>query len=265
MKSKIIKFVSSFIAIVICALYVSSFSTSAANAYSWYCKRTNDHTQPPLPKEFEFITNHGGIYLDKIHSDPNDDVKRIYLTFDAGYENGNVAKVLDILKENDVPGAFFILSNLINTSPELVKRMAREGHCVCNHTGKHADMSKITDLNNFKNELVSIEALYKDTTGKEMSKYFRPPEGKFNERTLAFASELGYKTVFWSFAYADWDNKAQMEPNAAKKKILDNIHNGAILLLHPTSKTNAEILDEVIKELRSQGYSFGSLDEINGI
>ena len=235
---------------------VLCFNVNAQASYNWYCKRTKDHSQPSLPKEFEFISSYNAHYIDVTNC------KKIYLTFDAGYENGNVEKTLDVLKENGVPGAFFILSNLISSSPELVKRMADEGHLVCNHTSKHKDMSKITDVESFKKELDALECLYKDTTGKEMSKYFRPPEGKFSARTLEIANELGYKTIFWSFAYADWDNNSQMSEGAAKAKIMDNIHNGAVILLHPTSSTNASILGDIIKELKAEGYEFGTLDEL---
>ena len=257
-----IKKFSIFMTLVL-AVNIFSFNVLGGTAYSWYCKRAKDHIQPTLPSEFEFINDYDCIYIDKSNADPCSSEKKIYLTFDAGYENGNVEKILDVLKENDVRGAFFILSNLINTSPNLVKRMADEGHLVCNHTSKHKDMSTVKDVDSFKNELENLEKLYIELTGKQMAKYFRPPEGKFSEDMLKFASQLGYKTVFWSFAYADWDNGAQMTENAAKRKIMDNIHNGAILLLHPTSATNAAIIGDIIKDLKSQGYTFGMLDEID--
>jgi peptidoglycan-N-acetylmuramic acid deacetylase len=184
------------------------------------------------------------------------------LTFDAGYENGNVEKTLDVLKENNVSGAFFILSHIIDTNPELIKRMKNEGHLVCNHTATHKDMSQVDDFQSFKEEIETLENKYTELTGEKMESFFRPPEGKFNRRMLEFLEMLNYRTVFWSFAYEDWDNNSQPSREEAKKKILENIHNGAILLLHPTSKTNAEILGEVISELKSLGYRFGRLDEI---
>ena len=246
---------------VVCALIFSPLSLTAAasnpNGYSWYCKRTSDHSQPPLPTEFGFITNANGYYLG---DDP--DEKVIYLTFDAGYENGNVAKIVDILNQNEVTGAFFILSNLINTDPMLVQKMADSGHTVCNHTSKHKDMSKVGDYDSFKNELTALEDLYREKIGGEVAKYFRPPEGRFSEETLLYAKRMGYKTIFWSFAYADWDNGNQMSESAAIEKIMKNIHNGAVVLLHPTSDTNAAILDRVIKKLKDMGYRFGTLDEL---
>jgi peptidoglycan-N-acetylmuramic acid deacetylase len=140
--------------------------------------------------------------------------------------------------------------------------MADEGHLVCNHTTSHGDMSKITDIEAFKRELGGIETLYNETYGLEMKKYFRPPEGAFSQQTLEFCEELGYTPVFWSFAYADWDNGKQPNPEKAKEKIFSQLHNGMVMLLHPTSKTNADILDDVITEIKSRGYSFGTLNEL---
>jgi peptidoglycan-N-acetylmuramic acid deacetylase len=157
---------------------------------------------------------------------------------------------------------FFILKHLIESDKELVVRMANEGHTVCNHTARHKDMTKIQDPQEFYAELKALEDIFFENTGRHMPKYYRPPEGKFSLQNLMTANELGYKTIFWSFAYADWDNNHQMSNEAAKKKILSNIHNGAILLLHPTSATNAAILKDIINELKLQGYSFGTLDEL---
>ena len=252
---KKIFFVLCTILICVSLSTVIASATDGNKSLSWYCIRQKEHGRPPLPKEFEFISEYDGYYI-------GSDEKVIFLTFDVGYENGNVAKTLDILKENNVPGAFFILSNLVNKNSELVKRMKDEGHLICNHTSKHPDMSKITSKNDFERELNALEELCREKTGENVSKYFRPPEGKFSEQTLQFAKELGYKTVFWSFAYADWDNKNQMSETAAKNKILSNIHNGAVILLHPTSETNTKILGELIMELKNQGYRFGSLDEL---
>ncbi len=242
-------------------LITASTFTSAQNN-GWYCIRTKDHSQPPLPPEFNFIEKYNGFYIDKRHSKIDAEDKVVYLTFDAGYENGNIGKTLDVLKNNNVTGAFFILSNLVNTDKQLVKRMSEEGHLICNHTSKHPDVTKFTSIDDFKRELDTLNTDCEIEAGVSVSKFFRPPEGKFNEQTLKFASELGYKTILWSFAYADWDNSNQMSTAAAKKKILSNLHNGAIILLHPTSKTNADILDEVIKDIKAQGFRFGSLNEL---
>lgn len=255
MKTKILCIFMSIVLLL--SIIIIPVSASDSETYGWYCKRAKDHLRPPLPSEFDFIRDSDGFY---IGSDP--DKKVIYLTFDAGYENGNVKKTLDILKQNEVQGAFFILSNLIKTSPDIVKRMVDEGHTVCNHTSTHKDVSKLNNYESFKNELVSLEKVYQDIIGGEVSKYFRPPEGKFSKKSLLYAKQMGYKTIFWSFAYADWDNNNQMSPEAATKKIMDNIHPGAVLLLHPTSEVNVLILDNIIKTLKNMGYSFGSLDEL---
>ena len=231
------------------------------DSLSFYVKRNSDHRQPMLDSAFSYIEQYDAFYVDKRHGD--DCVERVlYLTFDAGYENGNVEKILDVLKSEGVPGAFFILDNLIKRNASLVRRMRDEGHLVCNHTMRHRDMSKISDPAVFAKELHSLEDLYREEIGGEMAKYYRPPEGRFSRKNLEMAQALGYKTVFWSFAYADWDNAKQPSEEAAVKKILDNTHNGAIILLHPTSATNAAILPRLIREWRSMGYRFGSLDEL---
>lgn len=250
-----------FAIVTILLLASMSLNAFAMDSKSWYCKRNSEHKQPMLDSDMRFIEECGGYYVDHKHGDECTD-KVVYLTFDAGYENGNIAKVLDVLSEKQVRGAFFVLGHLVEENTSLVMRMADEGHLVCNHTNNHPDMSRKSTLEQFKAEVVALEDIYREKTGRELAKFFRPPEGRFSRQTLEFASELGYKTVFWSFAYADWDNNAQMSYDAAKKKILDNIHNGAIILLHPTSATNAAILGEVIDELKAQGYRFATLDEL---
>lgn len=227
--------------------------------YNWYCKNNDTHTPPTLDSGMCFIEKYGGYYLDKKATD-NDPV--IYLTFDAGYENGNVEKILDTLDRHGVKGCFFILENLVRRAPELVKRMAEEGHAVCNHTATHPDMSEITDLSVFGAQLVRLEKAYTELTGREMEKIYRPPQGRFSEENLAFAEKLGYKTLFWSFAYADWDNKKQPDPEWALEKILSHLHNGEVMLLHPTSSTNAAILDRLLTEIKGQGYRIGEIGEL---
>lgn len=188
--------------------------------------------------------------------------KVIYLTFDAGYENGNTEQILNILKEEEVPAAFFLVGHYFKTNPELVKRMADEGHIVGNHTSSHPDMSKITDIDSLKAELMPVEQLYKDITGLDMQKYYRPPQGKFNTSNLKQAQELGYKTIFWSLAYVDWNVKAQPSEEYAIEKLNSRIHPGAIVLLHSTSSTNTKILKRIIQMWKEQGYTFKSLNDI---
>ena len=243
---------------LIFAVMMCGITCAAEESYNWYIKKCGNST-PGFPDNASVVTQNGGIYLDIDAAEKCE--KTIYLTFDAGYENGNVAKILDVLKEQEVPGAFFILGNLIKRNPDLVCRMADEGHLVCNHTYTHKNITKLSEQELTK-ELVSLENEYLQLTGKHMSKYFRPPEGTFDKKSLQQLYNAGYKTVFWSFAYADWDNNKQMSAQAAKEKIMDNLHNGEIMLLHPTSATNAEILHDVICELKQMGYRFATLDAL---
>ena len=190
------------------------------------------------------------------------DEKVVYLTFDAGYENGCTPAILDALKKHNAPAAFFVVGNYIKTSPELVKRMADEGHIVANHTYHHPDMSKISTKESFLQELTSLEELYRQTTGQAMAKYYRPPQGKYSEDNLRMAKELGYTTFFWSLAYVDWIQDQQPTREEALEKLIGRVHPGAVILLHSTSQTNAAILDELLTQYEQMGYRFGSLDEL---
>ena len=188
----------------------------------------------------------------------------IYLTFDAGYENGCTEKILDVLKKQEVPAAFFLVGNYMERNADLVRRMVAEGHIVGNHTMHHPDMSKITEEAAFQKELEDLEALYEQVTGQKLPKYYRPPQGIYSEENLKMAQKLGYKTVFWSLAYVDWNNDAQPTKEEAFSKLIPRIHNGAVVLLHSTSQTNAEILDELLTKWKEMGYRFGTLDELFG-
>ncbi len=241
--------------------FASTCCAEAPTQYNWYCKHVKDHTQPCADASLSFVEELDGFYLDRRHADIGDSEKVIYLTFDAGYENGNIAKILDILKQEQVTGAFFVLKYLITHDTALVQRMFDEGHLVCNHTASHKDMSCCTD-SELLEELQALEQICETHIGRKTEMYYRPPEGRFSRENLSCAKENGYKTIFWSFAYPDWDNNKQMPPERAKQIVLENIHNGAVMLLHPTSSTNAAILGEIIQELKVQGYRFGSLDEL---
>jgi len=188
--------------------------------------------------------------------------KKIYLTFDAGYENGYTEKILDVLKKHEVKGTFFLVGNFLETSPEIVKRMAEEGHTVGNHTMTHPDMSAISDMESFKKEIGGVEELYKKITGKDMLKIYRPPQGKYSEDNLRMAQEMGYKTIFWSLAYVDWYNDNQPTREQAFDKLIPRIHNGAVVLLHSTSKTNCEILDELLTKWEDMGYIISPITEL---
>ncbi|MBR6917680.1 MAG: polysaccharide deacetylase family protein, partial [Clostridia bacterium] len=229
------------LSILISAPSLGAAPLSDDTPLNWYCRHTKGEATPQLDSQFGFIEDCGAIYIDK---SAGRDRKTVYLTFDAGYENGNVEKILDVLREKNVTGAFFILENLAKRNPELVRRMADEGHLVCNHTSKHLDMTTVKTEEEFDAELDSLVKCVKENTGVDVAKFYRPPEGRFNKQNLEWAKNAGYTTVFWSFAYVDWDNDHQMRPADAIKKITDGAHPGEILLLHPTSSINAEILSD---------------------
>lgn len=191
--------------------------------------------------------------------------KTIYITFDAGYESGHTPAILDALKKHNVQAAFFVVGHYLETAPELVKRMVDEGHIVGNHTYHHPDMSSIRDETTFLAELEETEALYKEVTGQTMPKIYRPPQGKYSVENLKTAQKLGYKTLFWSLAYVDWYKDKQPTAQQAFDKLIPRIHNGAVVLLHSTSATNAQILDELLTKWEQMGYTFGRISELCGV
>lgn len=220
----------------------------------WGVKRNKEHNQPDVGEDRrKILEENNGICLG------NKDEKIIYLTFDEGYEAGFTSKILEILKENEVKATFFITAHYLNTNEELVKQMIEEGHIVGNHTVNHKSMPTLTE-EEIKKEVMDLHIAVYQKFEYEM-KYIRPPKGEFSEKSLKYTNNLGYKTVMWSFAYEDWDENNQPNEEKAKEKILENLHNGEIMLLHGNSKTNTNILDEVIKKSKEMGYSFKSLDE----
>ena len=207
----------------------------------------------------EDLARYGAYYLGDTSK------KVLYLTFDCGYENGNTEAILDALKKHDAPAAFFVVGHMVESAPDIVRRMAEEGHIVGNHTYHHPDMSAISDLASFRRELEDLAALYRETTGRELSRFYRPPQGKYSEENLAQARELGYTTVFWSLAYVDWNVDDQPTAEAAYEKLLPRVHDGAIVLLHSTSSTNAAILDDLLTKWEEMGYTFAPLTELPGL
>ena len=222
----------------------------------WGIKRNNNHEQPDVGKENRNILEESkGICLG------NSEDKTIYLTFDEGYEAGYTSRILDILKENDVKATFFLTAHYVNTQEELVQRMIDEGHIIGNHTVNHKSMPDLSE-EEIKKEVMDLHQVIYEKFNYEM-KYIRPPKGEFSQRTLQLTNSLEYTTVMWSFAYEDWNEDKQPNEEKSKQKILDNLHNGEIMLLHGNSKTNTDILDGVIKEAKNMGYTFKSLDEFN--
>ena len=229
--------------------------TSVSNSkIGWGIKRNDNHEQPDVGKENKrLLEENNGICLG------NNEKKIIYLTFDEGYEAGYTSKILEKLKENEVKATFFITAHYLNTQEELVKQMIDEGHIVGNHTVNHKSMPDLTD-EKIKTEVMDLHQAIYEKFGYEM-KYIRPPMGEFSQRTLKITTSLGYKNVMWSFAYEDWNENKQPDENKSKEKVINNLHNGEIMLLHGNSKTNTNILDSVIKEAKNMGYEFKSLDE----
>ncbi len=226
---------------------------------SWYYLPKTDGTPSGEPKDIvNLINKYNGYYLGDTSS------KVIYLTFDEGYENGYTSKILDVLKANGVKAAFFVTKSYIANNPALVRRMANEGHLVCNHSSTHPSMPLVAlkGKEAFDKEFRDTEAAYTAATGKALAPFFRPPEGKYSEISLFYTKQLGYKTVFWSFAYSDWDTAKQPAEADAIALLRARTHNGGIFLLHAVSKTNADILDTVLKEWKDNGYEFGSLYDL---
>ena len=241
---------------LIILLSVSTRAPCYAAGTNWGLGYPNPGQMPNGPAGRESLLEHDAYFV----GDGSEKV--IYLTFDAGYENGCTAPILDALKKANVPAAFFLVGTYIRDNPELVARMAAEGHLVANHTMSHPDMSAISNLESFKKELSGTEDFYKQLTGRDMPKFYRPPRGVYSETNLKMAKELGYKTIFWSLAYVDWHTDKQPGRDEAFAKLLPRAHPGMVLLLHSTSKTNAEMMEELIAKYRGMGYVFKALDHL---
>lgn len=220
----------------------------------WGIKRNDNHEQTDVGNvNRKILDKYQGLYMG------NKEQKLVYLTFDLGYEAGYTPKILEVLKQNEVKATFFITAHYVNTQPDLVKQMIDEGHIIGNHTVNHKSMPSCS-LETIKKEVMDLHSAIYDKFGYEM-KFIRPPKGEYSERTVAYTNTLGYTSVMWSFGYDDWDEKKQGREEYGKKKILDNVHNGEIMLLHATSKDNANILDDVIKEIKNMGYEFRNIDQ----
>jgi peptidoglycan-N-acetylmuramic acid deacetylase len=239
--------------IVFTAAFLRPDVTSAAD---WYFKPSQNHQPSTTEPEYEaLLKQYHGLWI----GDTNKKV--LYLTFDCGYEAGYTDDILDVLKRKKVPAAFFITGHYIRSQPDLVRRMVREGHIVGNHSWGHPDLTKIGDAE-YKREIKKLESAYESVTGRHDMKYLRPPRGVFDERSLKLAGDLGYTSVFWSFAYKDWVRGDEKGADYAYQNIMKRIHPGAILLLHAVSKDNAEALGRVIDDLKKDGYQFRSLDDL---
>ena len=237
-------------------MLLAGFWGNAVPTGGWGLSFQTEGQAPAGPLSAEKLKELDGAYLDP------DGGKVLYLTFDAGYENGFTEEILDILKKQEVPAAFFLVGDYLERNADLVRRMVKEGHIVGNHTMNHPDMTQVPSLDAFAKELQGVEGLYEEITGQTLPGFYRPPQGLYSEKNLEMAKELGYKTVFWSLAYADWDNNNQPDPDASAEKLIRRTHDGAVILLHSTSKTNAQILDRLITRWKDMGYRFAPLTEL---
>ncbi len=226
-------------------------------SYHFGFKKSKDGALPSIDEEgFKpIIQKHGAIFLGDTAQ------KELYLTFDNGYENGYTARVLDVLKERQVPAAFFVTGHYVKDQPELVKRMVREGHLVGNHSWSHPDMSQISE-SKIKDELDRVKQQVADVAGQTDMRFMRPPRGIFSDRMLAASRSFGYTNVFWSVAYKDWDVHDQKGGEYAYRMVTSQLHSGAVILLHTVSKDNADALGRIIDEARRRGYAFRSLDQL---
>lgn len=242
--------------VVAAVLTIHLVCSDVMSTANWGLSFRTEGSAPQGPASSQQLKKYDAVYLG------NTNEKVLYLTFDAGYENGCTEKILDALKKHNAPAAFFLVGNYIRENPDLVRRMVKEGHTVGNHTMHHYDMSKIDLQSAFEKELTDLETLYRDVTGQEMQKYYRPPQGTYSESNLQMAKALGYKTVFWSLAYVDWNNDKQPTAEYAYSKLLPRTHDGAVVLLHSTSATNAAILDELLTKWEQMGYRFAPISEL---
>ena len=247
---------------VLCCLWAAAKGTAwrealaaSAEVTNWGLSFQREGEAPLGNATAEYLAQYDALYRRETQE------KVLYLTFDAGYENGNTAPILDALKKHGVKATFFLVGNFLETEPDLVRRMAAEGHTIGNHTYSHPDMSQIATEDAFRQELEKNESLYRSITGEEMAKLYRPPQGKYSESNLQMAQQLGYHTVFWSLAYVDWYQDDQPTKEEAFAKLLPRVHPGAVVLLHSTSSTNGEILDELLSEWEALGYTFGDLEQ----
>ena len=237
----------------------SQKTSSAAQSTGWGLSFQEEGKRPAGNASIDDLKQYNAYYAS------DTDQKIIYLTFDAGYENGNTPAILDALKKHQAPAVFFVVGNFIKDNPDLIRRILAEGHIIGNHTMTHPDLPQISSMDAFQKELQDVEELYTSLTGEAMTKFYRPPRGIYSTKNLSMAKELGYSTFFWSLAYVDWIQDQQPSREEAFQKLLTRIHPGAIVLLHNTSSTNAEILDELLTKWEEMGYEFHSLKELTGV
>lgn len=236
--------------------YQETSGETAQRIERWWLKRNENHQTPEVSDHID-LSKYDAYYVN-----PKCKKKKIFLTFDCGYENGFTPKILDVLKKQKIVAAFFVTKPFIREGRELVRRMKKEGHIVGNHTVHHKSMPTLSDRDN-KQEIIDCAEYCKEATGYEMDHFIRPPMGEYNEKTLKLTKSMGYKTIFWSMAYVDFDVNKQPGKQYVVEHFKKYTHNGAIPLMHNVSQSNAEALDEVITNLKKEGYQFESLKKLS--
>lgn len=243
------------ILLILALLSLITMFAKSANAYGFGFKKNNTNKQPDIGFYKSIIEENNGIYVG------NNNYKKIYLTFDCGYENGYTERILDILENHNVPATFFITGHYIDSASKLVLRMKEDGHVIGNHSNKHKDITTLNE-NEIKKEVIELEEKYKLLTNSNIDPFYRPPEGKFDSKSLGVIKKLGYTTLFWSLAYKDWNHNNSID--YVLKEVNSNIHNGAIILMHTVSEANALSLEKVILSLQKQGYVFANVYDLLG-
>lgn len=241
---------------ILCLFTISFYSiTSNVFAYGWGFTRNNNHTSPNIGTYAKEIEGTSSYYVGDVNK------KSLYLTFDAGYDNGVLDEIICVLEEKNIKASFFITGDFVTRFPDLVKKLEGHGHLICSHSYSHRS---ITNMSNeeIKSDLEKLENAYYNLTNKPIAKYFRPPKGDFDKESLAYISSLGYKNIFWSMAHYDWDVNKQMSIEKTEKIVLDNLHNGAIILMHSVSISNARSLPNIIDKAKEQGYTFETLESL---
>ena len=235
--------------VVILTVFLSTILIKETFAYGFGLKKNNNHTQPDIGIYKSILEKNNSIYLG------SKDDKIVYLTFDCGYENGHTKTILDVLKEENINATFFITGHYINSASDLVIRMKNEGHVIANHSNKHKDITKLNESEIAK-EINELEVMYHNLTGSYLTKFYRPPAGNFDDKSLSVINKLGYKTMFWSLAYPDWNHNNSVEYTV--REVMSNVHNGAIILMHAVSESNALALKSIVSNLKSEGYAISS-------
>lgn len=232
---------------------IISIPLVSAKSYGWGFKRNNRNKTPDIGKYALEIEGTSSYYIG------SENEKVIYLTFDAGYDNGVLPEILDVLANKNVKSTFFVTGDFITRESELLLRIDYEGHIVGNHTWSHKYITKLS-FDELKDEIQKVENAYTSLTSKKMVKLFRPPAGEFNQQSLINVKKLGYSTIFWSLAYKDWETNNQRGGDYAYRSVMDNLHNGAIILMHTVSKDNLVALPKIIDDIRNEGYIIKNLD-----